>query len=202
MEITELAVPGAFVVRPAVRRDDRGEFAELYRFDLLAQVVGHPLTLAQVNSSRSRRGTLRGIHFADVPPGQAKYVSCAHGSVLDVVVDIRTGSPSFGQWTSVQLDATERTALYVSEGLGHAFVALTEDAVVTYLCSTTYNPAAEHGIDPLDPAIGITWPGDVEPLLSPKDLAAPSLQQALDDGLLPAWDDCQKLYRSRAEGAA
>jgi dTDP-4-dehydrorhamnose 3,5-epimerase len=138
----------------------------------------------------SRRGVLRGVHFADVPPGQAKYVTCTQGTVLDVVVDIRVGSPTFGQWDSVQLDDETGRAVYVSEGLGHAFLALT-DATVIYLCSAPYTPGREHGVDPFDPALGIAWPSDVEPVLSPKDAAAPTLAQAEREGLLPSYADCQ-----------
>ena len=139
---------------------------------------------------------MRGIHFADVPPSQAKYVTCPSGALLDVVVDIRVGSPTFGQWDSVLLDEKDRRAVYVSEGLGHVFMALTEGAVVSYLCSAGYAPAREHGVHPLDPAIGIDWPADIAPLLSPKDEAAPTLAQAKDAGLLPSYDECQAFYRS------
>ncbi|GAA3124759.1 hypothetical protein GCM10020001_052020 [Nonomuraea salmonea] len=145
------------------------------------------MDLAQVNCSVSRRGVLRGVHFADVPPGQAKYVTCAAGAVLDVVVDVRAGSPTFGRWESVRLDDESRHGLYIGEGLGHAFLALSESATVVYLCSTPYDPAREHGVHPLDPDLGIEWPLDGEPLLSAKDAAAPTLKQALDAGSLPSW---------------
>jgi dTDP-4-dehydrorhamnose 3,5-epimerase len=137
----------------------------------------------------SARDVVRGIHFADVPPGQAKYVTCVAGAVLDVVVDIRVGSPTFGQWESVRLDDEERHAVYLAEGLGHGFCALTEQATVTYLCSSEYRPGREHGIHPLDAELGIAWPAAV-PLLSPKDAAAPSLAEARAAGLLPRCDEC------------
>ena len=190
MQIRPLAVPDALELTPRLFGDERGVFLEWYRFEELAEVVGHPLRLAQANLSVSRRGTLRGLHYADVPPGQAKYVTCVRGAVLDAVVDIRVGSPTFGRWETVVLDDTDRRALYIPEGLGHAFLALTDDAIVSYLCSEVYNPTAEHGLDPLDPRIGITWPTDVEPLLSPKDAEAPSLAQALADGRLPDYASC------------
>lgn len=113
------------------------------------------------------------MHFADVPPGQAKYVSCIRGAVLDVVVDLRLGSPTFGRWEGVRLDDVERTAVYLSERLGHGFCALTEEATVMYLCSTTYNPEREHAINPCDAALGIAWPA-ADPIVSPRDLAAPA----------------------------
>ena len=101
---------------------------------------------------------MRGIHYADVPPSQAKYVTCVRGAVLDVIVDIRVGSPAFGRYDAVRLDDDERAAVYLSEGLGHAFVALTDDATVVYLCSEVYSPTREHGITPPDPDLGIEWP--------------------------------------------
>jgi dTDP-4-dehydrorhamnose 3,5-epimerase len=189
-----LSVPGAWTLDPRQFRDDRGLFLEWYRHELLAEVVGHPLRLAQANCSVSRRGTIRGIHYADVPPSQAKYVTCVRGSVLDVVVDIRVGSPTFGAWDSVLLDDDQRAAVYLSEGLGHAFVALTDEATVTYLCSEVFNPTAERGLTPLDPQIGIAWPSDVEPLLSDKDLAAPTLAEAAAAEVLPRYQDCLDLY--------
>jgi dTDP-4-dehydrorhamnose 3,5-epimerase len=123
--------------------------------------VGNRLDLKQANISVSSRGTMRGIHFADLPPGQAKHVTCASGAALDVVVDIRVGSPTFGIWESVLLDTTDRKAIYLGEGLGHVFLLLTDDAVISYLCSEGYNPGREHAVHPLDPAIGIDWPVDV-----------------------------------------
>lgn len=189
MKVRPLTIEGAFEVTPALHSDSRGTFLEWYRFDALAAAVGHPLDLAQANLSTSARGVVRGVHFADVPPGQAKYVTCVSGSVLDVVVDIRVGSPTFGAWEGVLLDDEERRAVYLAEGLGHGFCALTEGATVAYLCSTTYRPGHEHGIDPLDPELGITWPATV-PVLSTKDADAPSLSEALAAGLLPDYETC------------
>jgi dTDP-4-dehydrorhamnose 3,5-epimerase len=200
--VRELAVPGAFEVTPAVHRDDRGEFLEWFKAEQFTAFAGHALDLAQANCSVSAAGTLRGIHFADVPPSQAKYVTCMSGAVLDVVVDIRVGSPTFGQWDSVLLDDTTHRAVYLSEGLGHAFMALADGAVVTYLCSAGYSPTREHGIHPLDPELGIAWPtegADGEPLtprLSPKDEQAPTLAEARSSGLLPAYDAVQGFLTS------
>jgi dTDP-4-dehydrorhamnose 3,5-epimerase len=200
MEIRQLAVPDAWSVHPRQFADDRGAFLEWYRHERLTEAVGHPLRLAQANCSVSRRGTVRGIHYAAVPPGQAKYVTCVRGAVLDVVIDIRSGSPAFGTWDAVRLDEAQRAAVYLSEGLGHAFVALTDDATVVYLCSEVYTPSGEHGLHPLDPQLGIDF-GDVEPVLSPKDAAAPTLEQALLAGLLPAYDDCRAYYASLSHGS-
>lgn len=198
MQIRELDVPGAYELTPRQLPDDRGVFFEYFKADLLAEAIGHRLELAQANCSVSRRGTLRGVHFADVPPSQAKYVTCLRGAVLDVAVDIRTGSPTFGTWDSVLLDDVDRRAIYLSEGLGHAFLALSDDATVSYLCSAPYAPGREHGIHPLDPALGIAWPDDVDAALSPKDAQAPTLAQARDAGLLPTWEDCQTFAASLA----
>lgn len=195
MQIRELTIPDAYEITPIQRADDRGVFLEWYRFDKLAEVTGHPITLRQANTSVSKRGVVRGIHFADVPVGQAKYVTAMHGAVLDFAIDIRVGSPTFGQWDTVLLDDVDRKAIYLSEGLGHAFVALTDDAVVSYLVSDTYNPTAERGINPLDEQIGLVFPSEAgEALLSPKDIEAPSLAEAEAQGLLPRWDDVRAFY--------
>jgi dTDP-4-dehydrorhamnose 3,5-epimerase len=186
VKIRPLTIEGAFEVTPVQHRDPRGTFLEWYRFDALAAAVGHPLDLAQANLSTSARDVVRGIHFADVPPGQAKYVTCVAGAVLDVVVDIRVGSPTFGAWEAVPLDDEDRRAVYLAEGLGHAFCALTDQAAVAYLCSTTYRPGHEHGINPLDPELGVAWPA-AEPVLSTKDEAAPTLAEARATGLLPRY---------------
>jgi len=191
VRVEPLAVPGAFALTPTVYADDRGSFLEWYRHEALTEAVGHRLTVAQANASTSRRGVIRGVHYADVPPGQAKYVTCVRGAVLDVVVDLRVGSPTFGAHAAVRLDDETRVAVYLAEGLGHAFCALSDDATVVYLCSSVYTPGAEHGVDPLDPALGLPWPADLEPVLSDKDEAAPTLAQALAAGALPRYADCR-----------
>ncbi|WP_190197013.1 dTDP-4-dehydrorhamnose 3,5-epimerase [Streptomyces djakartensis] len=185
-----LSISGAWVHEPKIFPDSRGSFHEWFKASLFTETVGHPLKLAQANMSVSSLGALRGIHFADVPPSQAKYIKCVRGAVLDVVVDIRTGSPTFGQWEAVRLDDLDHHAVYLSEGLGHAFMALTEDAIVVYLCSEGYAPEREHGIQPLDPALGIDWPADITPLLSAKDEQAPTLAEAREQGLLPSYEAC------------
>ncbi|XVV16584.1 dTDP-4-dehydrorhamnose 3,5-epimerase family protein [Actinoplanes sp. CA-131856] len=191
MKIRPLSIEGAWEVTPVQHGDDRGTFLEWYRFDRLAEAVGHSLDLRQANLSTSARDVVRGVHFADVPPGQAKYVTCVSGSILDVVVDLRVGSPTFGSWEAVPLDDVERRAVYLAEGLGHAFCALTDDATVTYLCSATYRPGHEHGVHPLDEELGIDWPAGAA-LLSPKDAAAPTLAEARAAGLLPRYDECRE----------
>ncbi|MET9132137.1 dTDP-4-dehydrorhamnose 3,5-epimerase family protein [Streptomyces antibioticus] len=191
-----LGVEGAWVDTPTVFTDDRGRFHEWFKDGTFRDAVGQDLRLAQANCSRSVRGTLRGIHFAEVPPGQAKYVTCVSGAILDVVVDLRVGSPGFGTWDAVRLDDTTHRSVYLSEGLGHAFMALEDDSTVVYLCSQGYAPGREHGVDPFDPSLGITWPEDLVPLLSDKDAAAPSLAEAERQGLLPSFEECAAYRRS------
>ena len=193
MKINPLSIEGAYHVIPTLHGDPRGLFGEFYRHDRLTEAVGHPLRLAQGNLSVSARGVVRGVHFADVPPSQAKYVQCVRGAVVDVIVDIRVGSPTFGRWEAVRLDDVDRHAVYVAEGLGHGFCALTDDATLAYLCSETYAPAREHTVHPLDPDLAIEWPAD-EPQLSARDAAAPSLAEAVDKGLLPDYRTCVDFY--------
>ncbi|MBD8702480.1 dTDP-4-dehydrorhamnose 3,5-epimerase [Frigoribacterium sp. CFBP9039] len=195
MQIRELKIPDSYEITPKQFGDDRGVFLEWYRFDRLSEAVGHSIDLRQANTSVSKRGVVRGIHFADVPVGQAKYVTATHGAVLDFVIDIRVGSPTFGEWDSVLLDGVDRRAIYLAEGLGHAFVALTDDATVSYLVTDTFNAAREHGINPLDERIGLVFPDEAgEPLLSPKDTDAPGLDEAAAQGLLPTYDAMREFY--------
>lgn len=204
MRISALSIEGAWLVEPVRHDDERGTFLECFKADALAQVVGHHLTVAQSNLSTSGAGTLRGIHFAELPPGQAKYVTCVSGAVLDVVVDIRPGSPTFGQHELVHLDQVNRHALYLSEGLGHGYMALTDGAAFLYLCSTPYAPGREHGVHPLDPALGIPWPtrapdgGALTPRLSPKDQSAPGLAEVQARGLLASHESALSFRRALA----
>ncbi|SDO65008.1 dTDP-4-dehydrorhamnose 3,5-epimerase [Pedococcus dokdonensis] len=199
MQVRPLPVEGAFEITPRQFPDDRGVFLESFRGDLLAEHLGHRPDIVQTNVSVSSRGTVRGTHFADVPPSQAKYVTALSGSLIDFIVDIRVGSPTFGEWTSVLLDTVDRRGVYLSEGLGHAFVALEDDTTAMYLCTAAYNPSGEHGIHPLDPEVGLVLPHGLEPLLSPKDAAAPSLTEAREQGLLPTYAACQALARQLRE---
>ncbi|AUH67814.1 MULTISPECIES: dTDP-4-dehydrorhamnose 3,5-epimerase family protein [Gordonia] len=198
MDVRPLSIDGAWAFTPVLHGDDRGVFLEAFKADVVAETIGRPFQLAQVNTSVSAAGVVRGIHFSDVPPSQAKYVTCSAGAVLDVVVDIRVGSPTFGRWDAVLLDDNDRRAVYLSEGLGHAFCSLQDGSVVTYLCSTGYRPGSEHGIDPMDPELGIEWPkiardgSPLEYVLSEKDSAAPGLSQARESGLLPSLDDVRE----------
>jgi dTDP-4-dehydrorhamnose 3,5-epimerase len=203
VQIRELTIADAFEVTPIVRRDHRGDFLEWYRHDVLEEHVGHSLDLRQANTSVSKQGVLRGIHYADIPRGQAKYVTAVHGAVLDFVVDIRVGSPTFGEWDSVLLDNIEHKAVYLAEGLGHAFLALTPDATVSYLVSDTYNPQHERGVNPLDSYIGLDLPAEFDAaLLADKDRDASGLEAARDAGVLPTWADAKAFYQSLNQKAS
>ncbi|MBS1692431.1 MAG: dTDP-4-dehydrorhamnose 3,5-epimerase family protein [Actinobacteria bacterium] len=195
-----LGISGGWVFEPSTHEDDRGVFLEWFRGDLLEQHIGHRLDLHQANWSTSRAGALRGVHFAEIPPGQAKYIVCVRGAIIDVVVDVRTGSPTFGQWESVPLDGTNRRAVYIAEGLGHGFMATEDDTSVVYLCSAPYAPGREHGVHPQDPALGIAWPTmsvsgrPLQALLSPKDAELPTLAEAARLGVLPTFEDATRFY--------
>jgi dTDP-4-dehydrorhamnose 3,5-epimerase len=188
--VQPLGFQGAWLFTPQIYTDNRGRFLEWFRDADLAAELGYRLEIEQANCSVSRRGVIRGIHFADVPPGQAKYVTCVSGAILDIAVDIRVGSPSYGRWEAVRLDDETRCALFLSEGLGHAFMALSDQATVFYLCSTPYAPEREHGINPLDPALGIPWPAEAGVVLSDKDSAAPTVDEARRRGMLPDYETC------------
>jgi dTDP-4-dehydrorhamnose 3,5-epimerase len=199
VEIEPLKLADAWRCTPSQYDDERGTFLEWYRADAIEQATGRRFTPVQGNHSVSRRGVLRGVHYADVPPGQAKYVYCARGAVLDVVVDIRVGSPTYGSHDSVVLDENDRTGVFISEGLGHGFLVLSDVADVTYLVSTPYTPTAEHALDPLDPALALDWRSPTADLvISAKDRAAPALADAHARALLPSYDECLARYAALA----
>jgi dTDP-4-dehydrorhamnose 3,5-epimerase len=201
MDIRALKIDGSFEITPRQFPDGRGVFLESFRGDRLAGAIGHRLDIIQTNVSVSSKGAVRGVHFADLPPSQAKYVTALAGSFIDFVIDIRVGSPTFGLWEGVLLDTVDRRAIYLAEGLGHAICALEDDSTVMYLCSATYNPAREHAVNPLDPELGLVLPEGVTPVLSAKDAAAPSLSEATAAGLLPRYDECLSFYQKLASGS-
>ncbi|WP_067663832.1 dTDP-4-dehydrorhamnose 3,5-epimerase family protein [Nocardia miyunensis] len=182
MQIRELSVPGAWEFTPRLHSDDRGVFLESFKASEFEKAVGRPFDLRQVNTSVSAAGVLRGIHYTETPPGQAKYVTCVRGAFLDVVVDLRPDSPTFGTWDTVLIDDTDRRSVYLSDGLGHALLSLADGSTATYLCSLEYSPEFDRDIDAFDPDLAIDWPTtgrDGQPLTyvrSPKDAAAPSLR--------------------------
>ena len=202
MNVRELAVSGAWEVTPALHTDARGAFFEWFTDPTFTAFTGHRFDLRQANCSVSRAGVLRGVHFAQVPPGQAKYVTCVRGAVYDLVVDLRVGSPTFGRWDAVTLDDTAHRSVYLAEGLGHAFLALEDDSTVTYLCSAGYDPAREHTVNALDPGLAITWPlSSDELIMSERDRAAPTLEQALADGRLPTWEGTRTFVEALRAGS-
>lgn len=174
LEVRQMNFDGVWELKPRAFADSRGEFVEAFVQHKLLTATGEEFPVAQVNLSTSVRGTIRGIHYAELPPGQAKYVQCVAGRVFDVVVDLREGSPTYGQWDAVELDSELHNAIHIPAGFGHAFQALTDGAKVMYLCSTPFNPEREHGIHPLDETVNIAWP-IAEQVISEKDLAAPRL---------------------------
>jgi len=185
-------VPGAWEVTPQMYSDSRGGLFEWFTDSGATEMIGHRFEIRQANCSVSAAGVLRGLHFAQLPPGQAKFMTCVKGAVFDVVVDIRVGSPTYGHWDSVLLDDVEHRTTFLSEGLAHGFCALQENSTVMYLCSTPYTPQREHTIAATDPAIGIDWPLPAAQLiLSERDAAAPTLQEVRDAGLLPTWQEYQ-----------
>jgi dTDP-4-dehydrorhamnose 3,5-epimerase len=173
VKITESPLPGVFVLEPRVHGDARGFFVETFRQSLLAE-AGIPTSFVQDNQSRSRRGTLRGLHYQREQP-QGKLVRVARGRVFDVAVDIRLGSPHFGRWFGMELDDVGQKMMYVPPGFAHGFLVLSEEADFLYKCTDYYHPASERGVAWNDPDIGIAWPEIGAPLLSDKDAALPRL---------------------------
>jgi dTDP-4-dehydrorhamnose 3,5-epimerase len=195
MQIRQLDIAGAWEITPQLHADARGLFFEWLTDRGFTSFAGHRLDVRQANCSVSAAGVLRGLHFAQLPPSQAKYVTCLSGSVFDVVVDIRVGSPTFGHWDSVLLDDRDHRSVYLSEGLAHGFVALQDNSTVMYLCSAEYNPQREHTIAATDPALAIDWPTKHKLVLSDRDAAAPTLEELRAAGLLPSWDETRTFIR-------
>lgn len=191
MRFAESRVPGAFVVTPDKISDARGTFYEAMRADELERETGQPFVLRQTNYSVSRRNTLRGIHSVSIPPGQAKYVTCVRGALRDIVVDLRVGSPTFGAYETNLLDAESGRSVYVPEGVGHGFLALTDDACICYALSSTHVPGSQIDINPLDPDLALPWGFTDPPLLSEKDARAPTAAQAAAAGALATWEEAR-----------
>lgn len=190
MSLLPLSINGAWVIEPKMHFDSRGRFHEVFKQIEIENNFGRKFEVLQVNQSVSAAGVIRGIHWADTPPGQAKYVSCSSGSIWDVVVDLRLGSATFGKWEAAVLSKENARSMFISEGLGHAFLALEDDTVVTYLCSQPYSPETERTINPLDETLAIDFSG-IAPVgtqfeISDKDLGALSLKDMELSGKLPS----------------
>ncbi len=178
MRSVPTTLPGLIVVEPTVHGDSRGFFLESYREDRLAE-LGITDAWVQDNHARSGRGVIRGMHFA-LPPGQAKLVRCVRGTVIDVVVDIRRGSPTYGKWEAIELDDVSQRMVYVPVGFAHGYCVTSEIADVVYKCTHYYDPTLEREISLADPDVGIVWP-DVERTLSQRDIDAPRLRDIADE---------------------
>ncbi|UED83235.1 dTDP-4-dehydrorhamnose 3,5-epimerase family protein [Streptomyces profundus] len=194
MDVRELKVEGALEFTPRVFPDERGAFLSPFQEAAFVRATGAPLfPVAQTNHSVSRRGVVRGVHYTVTPPGVAKYVYCPRGEALDIVVDLREGSPTFGAWDVVRMDQSAFRAMYFPVGVGHAFVALADDTVMSYMLSGSYVPENELALSAMDPELGLPIPADVEPLLSARDQVAPTLAEARAQGSLPDYAESRRL---------
>ncbi|RKQ87603.1 dTDP-4-dehydrorhamnose 3,5-epimerase [Solirubrobacter pauli] len=179
MQSIATRLDGPVLLAPKLHGDERGFFVETFRADV-AREHGIPTDYVQDNHSRSRQGTLRGIHF-QTHPGQGKLVRVARGRVWDVVVDLRRGSPTFGEWEGFELDDVSGRVLYIPVGFGHGFLVLSDTADFVYKCTNYYDPATEAGIKFDDPDVNVEWPTDeVELLYSQRDKDAPRLSEIAD----------------------
>jgi dTDP-4-dehydrorhamnose 3,5-epimerase len=186
VKLTELSIPGAFVLESPVWSDDRGYFREWFKRDHLEE-IGLNFPIHQANLSMSRRGVVRGLHYSLAPEGQAKLVTCAYGELDDIIVDVRVGSPTYGAVEVVHLAASEERSVFVPGGAAHGFCVTSEIGALTYLLSSPFNPEKELEINPFDEALNVPWPLSGEAIMSPKDAEAPTLRQRLDAGQLPGY---------------
>jgi len=177
MRALATSLEGVLLLEPAVHGDERGFFVETFRANVWEE-LGVEAEFVQDNHSRSRRGTLRGMHF-QTTPGQAKLIRCARGRIVDVVVDLRRGSGTFGRWEGHELDDAALRQLWVPVGFAHGFCVVSDEADVVYKCSSYYDPATEAGIAYDDPDVGIAWPG-IELTVSERDRTAPRLAEIAD----------------------
>lgn len=182
MKFTETEIQGSWLITPIVHSDDRGEFVEIWRESQLFEFLGREFTVRQVSQSRSHKGVIRGVHYTGGPIGQAKLISCTKGSVWDVVVDLRPESKTYGKWSAEILSPTNGKMVFISEGLGHAFLALEDDTVISYLGSQEFDPKLDMGLYPLDKVLGISFDDVAKSFgiskfkLSEKDRSAPPFQ--------------------------
>jgi dTDP-4-dehydrorhamnose 3,5-epimerase len=195
MKAQPLKISGSWKIEFQKFDDNRGFFYESFKEEDFKKLIGRNLNIKQTNTSSSSKGSVRGIHYALVPPSQAKLVQCQRGSIKDYVIDIRVGSPTFGQFEEIELNENSASAVFIEEGLAHAFVAMENQTVVTYFVTEKYNPEREKGINPFDKTLNVKWP-DLELILSEKDKQAISLEEAKNQGLLPTFDECKKFIKS------
>lgn len=189
MEARELAVLGTYEIVPPVFTDERGLIAVLHDDQQFVALTGHPMfPVRQCTHSRSVRGVVRGVHYTATPPGSAKYVHCTRGRALDIVVDLRLGSPTWGRWDAVELVGQRPNALFMPTGIGHAFVALEQDTTIHYMLSERFVVENEYAVSVHDPVLGLPLPTDMELLLSSRDREAHTLDEARAAGLLPSYE--------------
>jgi dTDP-4-dehydrorhamnose 3,5-epimerase len=194
MKAHPLKISGSWKIEFQKFEDNRGFFYESFKAEDFPKLIGRNFDIKQTNTSSSSKGSVRGIHYALVPPSQAKLVQCQRGSIKDYVIDIRIGSPTFGQFEEIVLNEKFAGAVFIEEGLAHAFVALESNTIVTYYVSEKYNPEREKGINPFDKDLKINWP-DLKLIISDKDKTAPTLREARESGFLPMFLDCKNFLK-------
>ena len=185
MEIEEFGISGLWKINSPIISDERGSFREWFKQDELNQKTGNLFSARQANLSNSRKGSLRGIHFSLAQTGQGKLVTCTSGAIWELIIDLRTDSPTFKKWVGINLDAAIGVSVFISAGLGHGFLAMEENSIVTYLLTSPYSPLEEFGINPMDPELEIKWPKE-NYILSQKDQEAPNLTVLQSLGKLPS----------------
>jgi dTDP-4-dehydrorhamnose 3,5-epimerase len=191
MKFSELNISGSWLIEFNKFEDNRGFFYESFRSDFISEKLKRKFEIKQTNTSFSSKGSLRGIHYALIPPSQAKYIQCQKGSIQDFIIDIRIGSPTFGKFQVIELSEKSAKAIFIEEGLAHAFVAMEDGTLVTYYVNQTYNPDKEKGINPFDEELNISWP-NLNLKLSAKDEKEISLIEAKKLNLLPIYSESKK----------
>lgn len=190
MKITPLWIKGAWVADLEIHVDNRGIFQEWFKYDEILTSTGYEFKTSQANFSVSSKNVVRGIHYSLAKDGQAKWVTCLNGAIRDFIVDIRIGSPTYGQWLTLDLEAKNAKAILIGEGLGHAFMALEDHSCVSYLLTSKYSNHEEFQINPLDKSLAIEWGNDKDSLIfSDKDFQAPTLMQQSSLNKLPVYTD-------------
>lgn len=184
MSFSQMSIQGAWISEPKVWADERGSFHEVLKVSDLELQLDRHFLVRQVNQSSSSKGVLRGIHWTDSEEGQAKYLSCTSGALWDFVVDLRPNSSTFGAWDAVLLSANNRKSIFISEGLGHGFLALEDNTTATYLCSSEFNPGSDKVLNPFSSQLGIDFSSIAEKykitkfILSEKDASSKDFSKA------------------------
>ena len=197
MELMPLGIDGAWLAESPVWSDDRGFFREWFKREDILSKTGKDFSTLQANISVNHKGVVRGIHYSLAKEGQAKWITCVTGAIMDVIVDIRPESTSFGKWIKVELTGDSGFSILINEGLGHGFVSLMDNSAVAYLVSSNYSPNDEFEINPLDETLGIDWELDLSHLkISNKDLNAPTFLQLFAEGKLARRDNHINIHQN------